>query len=57
MIQNGAAQMSKILKVTMHVLGGVAVAAVLFAMLAAPGFLSDPSSTVSLANVLEVTRR
>ena len=57
MIQNGAAQMNKVLKVTMHVLGGVAVAAVLFAMLAAPGFLSDPSSIVHLPTVVEITRR
>ena len=49
--------MNKVLKVTMHVLSGVAVAVVLFAMLAAPGFLSDPSSIVNLPTVVEVTRR
>ena len=57
MIQNGAAQMNKAFKVAMHVLGGLGVAAVLFAMLAAPGFLSDRSSVVHLPTVVEVTRR
>ncbi len=57
MIQNGAAQMNKVFKVAMHVLGGLGVAAILFAMLAAPGFLSDRSSVVPLPTVVEVTRR
>lgn len=49
--------MRQVLTITMHVLGGVAVAAFLFAMLAAPGFLSGSSSTIELGKVALIVSR
>lgn len=56
-ILNGEAQMKKFLTVTMHVLGAVAVAIVLFAMMAAPGFLSGASSVIQLSPAAQVSSR
>ncbi len=49
--------MRQVLTIAMRVLGGLAVAVFLFAMLAAPGFLSGPSSTIELAKVALIVSR
>ena len=49
--------MRQFLTVALHMLGVVAVAAILFAMMAAPGFLGGASSVIPLSTVAEVSSR
>lgn len=49
--------MKQVLVVTMHILGAVAMAVFLFAMMAAPGFLSTASSVIRLTTVIQVSSR
>lgn len=49
--------MKQVLVVTMRILGAVAMAVFLFAMMAVPGFLSTASSVIRLSTVLQVSSR
>lgn len=49
--------MKQVLVVGMHILGVLGLAAFLIAVLAAPGFLSDPSSTVPLQTTATIASR
>lgn len=56
-ILNGETQMKQILTATLHVIGGLAVAIVLAAVVAAPGFLSGSSSMIHLTTVAKIASR
>lgn len=49
--------MKQVLVVTMHILRAVAMAVFLFAMMAAPGFLSTASSVIRSNTLTQVSNR
>ncbi|NPD70287.1 hypothetical protein HN018_24190 (plasmid) [Lichenicola cladoniae] len=49
--------MKQVLTATLHVIGGLAVAMVLAAVVVAPGFLSGSSSMIHLPTIAEIASR